>query len=96
MARDLDDKKLAFVSRMASEFDNLLTTIQRINALQAEWSDLNYDSNDPAIGISDAVLTDTDYGYVTAQQLQQAFNNWTTWHTALTQTIRRAFLRLRP
>lgn len=92
--RDLDDKKLAYVSRLASEVDNLLKCFERLDVLANEGVRLDYGNT--TTGITASVLDNSEYNYVTPAQIVDAVVQYNNLKAQLTPTIQTALLRLRP
>lgn len=94
MARDLNAKKLNFVQREVSAISRLLEAIEQLDALGIEGTRMDYAN--ATTGITQAVLTGSDYEFVTPAQLVDAIVQYNTLRAALTPAIHTALLRLRP
>lgn len=85
------DKKLEYVRRLTQAVEALRISFDRIDDLITEAVALNY-----AVSITEQVLTDNEFDYLTPTLLIDAITQYNTLRAALTPTMIAAFLRIRP
>lgn len=89
-----NDKKLEYVRRLTQAIEALRVGFDRIDDLIAEATALDYAN--PTTGITDTVLQNNEFDYLTRALLLDAITQYNGLRAGLTPTVLAAFLRVRP